>query len=1252
MSSDAVSPSDLQLSLGHGKGVELQGGSSVDTEEARQADPADSRPKRVLGGGKEAAEGEGRENKWKLAFRQLLFMKRMNMQFNDRTKNEIELRQHNISVGFVAEARVPMSLICSVPYFNSFSAEEIKALVTASRRESLRPGETLSLGLSEVDLLQEGSFYIVISGNLALAKAAVPSAVALKQAELYPQLKLGIGDYFSVRATSDMKVVAMELAEYLSEYPAAEPGGFANCSVKTFCKDHFPNISPENELDHTLENMKNALTSIFSARKVRIYAFDEPNKQLIIKFSDEKLSKRHVDIAKSSGQRILEKKGPICVTDASDLLPEDTAENDVAHELYRPGTIILAAPFFEFDPMQANGGLAETSKVVGVLELVLDPIGDDDAASTSCTSNDFCILGLATEEIGRYLFFHYERFFQVSSPSPNAAMLPFSAANGSEASDSELLPAPPEGPVSHDHRHLVLNVGEMNLNTSESVSYAKISLQHGSTTLYETKTLLRYDSKAHSHAMHPADKPPLPPSACGLLCDPSSGIEMGLPLIEIPHGSHLKITVVSKAGKVVAWSGLHLFDFGHALRTGTTVMDLSIPPPGSGIITPLDIENCLKRDRLSQQKVGSVEITLECSGSWPQEFAFSSLSTKKRSITFRASIFSKPDGDEAETGTHDSGSIRSVPSEKEAFLQRLKRDPLAELSAADRTFIWSSRLLLTEDSALLPAFLLSVDWGKREQVLEAYRLLLHWRPPTYLQALQLLSPLYSDPKVRAYAVRCMHALPDHRLQLYLLQLVQALKNERYHDSALARFLLMRALTNPSQIGYLLYWFLKAEAHNYQTAERFELISSQYLQLCGSYKLEIRQSVYVMKKLEEIAALVKGESSATARKEKLQEALRAAVLPETFQLPLQPRSYCSSVIVESCRVMESKKRPLFLQLESAKAQHGRPFVIFKSGDDLRQDQLVLQILRVMDDLWREAGLELCLSPYACISTGDEIGLIEVVGDAETLASIIYGRHDKARTKIGRKLKAAKDALVQDGVLSDWLFRQPEPLTDKERAASVDDVALGSASPTTSAPPKSPDKDPERMRSCFPMSPRLPKFGRSKSAANRDQEVTQNFVRSCAGYCVATYVLGIGDRHNDNIMLQRSGKFFHIDFGHFLGNFKSKLGVKRERAPFVFTPSMLDAMGGKTSENYQQFQTLACEAFQVLRTHSNLLITLLVLALTCGISELNSAENVKWVHRTLMLELSDEEARASFKKLIHVALHTTTTKLNDAVHLMAH
>ena len=46
-------------------------------------------------------------------------------------------------------------------------------------------------------------------------------------------------------------------------------------------------------------------------------------------------------------------------------------------------------------------------------------------------------------------------------------------------------------------------------------------------------------------------------------------------------------------------------------------------------------------------------------------------------------------------------------------------------------------------------------------------------------------------------------------------------------------------------------------------------------------------------------------------------------------------------------------------------------------------------------------------------------------------------------------------------------------------------------------------------------------------------------------MASYILGLGDRHPDNIMINiKEGNLFHIDFGHFLGNVKKKFGIKRE------------------------------------------------------------------------------------------------------------
>ena len=43
-----------------------------------------------------------------------------------------------------------------------------------------------------------------------------------------------------------------------------------------------------------------------------------------------------------------------------------------------------------------------------------------------------------------------------------------------------------------------------------------------------------------------------------------------------------------------------------------------------------------------------------------------------------------------------------------------------------------------------------------------------------------------------------------------------------------------------------------------------------------------------------------------------------------------------------------------------------------GDDLRQDALTLQMMRLMDKLWKSNGMDLGLRLYGCVATGDELG----------------------------------------------------------------------------------------------------------------------------------------------------------------------------------------------------------------------------------------------------------------------------------------
>lgn len=137
------------------------------------------------------------------------------------------------------------------------------------------------------------------------------------------------------------------------------------------------------------------------------------------------------------------------------------------------------------------------------------------------------------------------------------------------------------------------------------------------------------------------------------------------------------------------------------------------------------------------------------------------------------------------------------------------------------------------------------------------------------------------------------------------------------------------------------------------------------------------------------------------------------------------------------------------------------VIVKTGDDLRQDQLIIMMIKLMDGLLKRGALDLCLTPYSIIATSPTSGLVEFVDRSMPISQV---------------LSKFNGSIMQ-------YFQSTAP-----QKGSKYDVRL---------------------------------------------DVMSAYVRSCAGYCVITYLLGVGDRHLDNIMLRTSGHFFHVDFGFIFG-----------------------------------------------------------------------------------------------------------------------
>ncbi|XP_068801015.1 phosphatidylinositol 4-phosphate 3-kinase C2 domain-containing subunit alpha isoform X2 [Struthio camelus] len=523
---------------------------------------------------------------------------------------------------------------------------------------------------------------------------------------------------------------------------------------------------------------------------------------------------------------------------------------------------------------------------------------------------------------------------------------------------------------------------------------------------------------------------------------------------------------------------------------------------------------------------------------------------------------------------------------RERLLTMLSKDNTIGLSKEDKEFLWEKRHYCHSHTNSLPKILASApswDWASLPEI---YSLLQQWSPLSPLAALELLDSKFADQEVRTTAVNWIDALSDDELTDFLPQFVQALKYETYLDSALVRFILARALGS-IRIAHYLYWLLKDTLHDAKFGVRYEQILGAFLSVCGKgLREELEKQTRLVQLFGMVAEKVK-QTSGSARQAVLQngmECVQSFFLKNKCRLPLNPSLVAKELNIKACSFFSSNAVPLKVALINADPLGEEINVMFKVGEDLRQDMLALQMIKIMDKIWLQEGLDLRMVIFKCLSTGKDRGMVELVPASDTLRKI--------------QVEYGVTGSFKDKPLAEWL-RKYNPTEEEYEKAS------------------------------------------------------ENFIYSCAGCCVATYVLGICDRHNDNIMLRNTGHMFHIDFGKFLGHAQMFGSFKRDRAPFVLTSDMAYVINGgeKPTIRFQLFVDLCCQAYNLIRKHANLFLNLLSLMLSSGLPELSGVQDVKYVQDALQPQTTDAEATIFFTRLIESSLGSVATKFNFFIHNLA-
>ena len=498
------------------------------------------------------------------------------------------------------------------------------------------------------------------------------------------------------------------------------------------------------------------------------------------------------------------------------------------------------------------------------------------------------------------------------------------------------------------------------------------------------------------------------------------------------------------------------------------------------------------------------------------------------------------------------------------------------LDENERNLVWNHRGVLKSKSKTLPKILKSINWDSVSEVNEVMAVLDSWPPLEVEEALELFDRNFKNSKVRSFALKCLKNIQDVDFDHYLPQLVQALKDE------------ISSLDVANQSNLRKFLFHHASLRYESAHTLFWLLSVEMKQKEEFFQENDNKQYFSTIRNEFLKVLELGNEIQNSWKTNFQ-------MQDQFMNVLQNNVDSVMDKKDSQSEKEMKLQNLLSQFESFE-----PF-----PHPLYPDVVIKGIVPTKISLFSSSNLPLKLT---------------FVTENNQELKTIFKHTDVRQDQFLLQLFELMDRLLQK-VNIDLKLTPYKILAVSTNHGFVEFLESSS------------------IFDILKIYGSIENFFKKQNALKIDQ-ITDNFIRSCAGCSIIGYILGIEDRHFSNMLLSKEGKLTQIDFNYVFGETSTPLPI-----PIKLTEEMINAMGGLDSKNFKIFQEYCFKAFLELRKHSNHILNIMKFMLN---SETTVNVNaIAEVEKKFHMELTDQEASEKIQEVIMQSTTAVMPTLMDLV-----